>query len=209
MPDVWDRLHDLVAPPIELFCPTTHVYTHGGVEVPSVTQVLKEEGLGVDYGWIQENRPHVLDNARERGEVFDLAANLLDADNLDLDSVDPIIQGYLLSYQLFRAKYCPTFLEIQQWHIYELNGFKYGGTPDRIAVMPDGEWILDLKATAKIDKSYGLQTAAYDPTRTRRRGAVHCFKDGKEAKLWPYEDANDYLDWEAALRIWHRKHKRK
>lgn len=206
---VWEQLHAVVAqnaPPIASYCPISHVYESLGVQVPSVTQILKDAGLGADYSSVPMN---VLENARIRGEAFDEAATLLDQDNLDLDSVDPAIQGLLLSYQLWLTQYCPTFLEIQQWHIYELGGIKYGGTADRIAVMPDGEWILDLKAVSKLYPSYALQCAAYDPTTTRKRGVVHCFKDGKKAKLVEYKDVSDYAVWKAALTVWDWKHKTK
>jgi hypothetical protein len=184
---------------IASYDPESHVYTEGGVEVPSVTQVLKLAGLS-DYSDIPVN---ILETAAARGTALHEATALLDQDNLDLESVDPAIAGYLLSYQRWKELTADwTILEIEQWGIVQLGDMSYGRTIDRRLMEPGGaQWVVDIKTSSKKAAWWAIQLAAYAENSAWRRAVVHCFKDGTPAKLIEYEDDKDFIVWEAALQI--------
>lgn len=212
---VWEQLHAVVAqnaPPIASYCPISHVYSLDGVVVPGVSECLKNAALS-DYSQVPVG---VLQAAADRGTALHEATALLDQENLDLESVDPAIQGYLLSYQLWREKTRPDYLQIENWQIFDCGGLKYGGTIDRIGWLPspivgtdDDLWVLDIKTSSKRQDWWALQTAAYDEKQDKRRGVIHCFKDGKMAQLIEHTEDTDYSIWEACLRIetWKRSMK--
>lgn len=210
MPDVFEQLHAIVAqntPPIASYCPMSHVYSLDGVVVPGVSECLKNAALS-DYSQVPVG---VLQAAADRGTALHEATALLDQENLDLESVDPAIQGYLLSYQLWREStedWC--ILQIEQWKIADCAGMKYGMTVDRQFMAPGGaRWIIDLKTSAKRQDWWALQTAAYDEKQDKRRGVIHCFKDGKTAQLIEYTEDTDYSVWEACLKLEHWKRSQK
>ena len=208
MPDVFDRLHALVKPPpIASYCHRSHVYSLDGVVVPGVSECLKNAALA-DYSQVPVG---VLQAAADRGTALHEATALLDQENLDLESVDPVIQGYLLSYQLWRENARPVYRDIERWGIFDCNGLKYGGTVDRIGFLEMGAeiWVLDIKTSSKRQDWWAIQTAAYDEQQDKRRGVIHCFKDGKAAQLIEYTEDTDYSVWEACLKLEHWKRSRK
>ena len=71
-----------------------HTYHIDGVEVVSVTQALKECGM-IDTKWFTEW-------ARHRGSTVHKCLEFMVKGTLDLNSVDPKIQGYLDAYERFR-----------------------------------------------------------------------------------------------------------
>lgn len=187
--------------PIASYDPESHVYTQDGVQVPSVTAVLKLAGLS-DYSDIPVN---ILEMAAARGTALHEATALLDQDNLDLDSVDPAIAGYLLSYQRWRESVEDwTILAIEQWEIAGGGGRIYGRTIDRKFIEPGGRrWIVDIKTSSKKANWWRIQLAAYADRTDQGRAVVHCFKDGSPAKFIEYADEKDFEVWEAALTIAH------
>jgi len=75
-----------------------HLYLIQGKPVPSVTQVLHSAGLSADYSMVA---PEVLERKRIIGEYVHKATQYLDEGCLDLETVDPEIQGYLTGYEKF------------------------------------------------------------------------------------------------------------
>src|ERR1700752_2641687 len=86
-----------------------HRYEFDGRAIPSVTQVLALSGI-TDVSKIP---PHILERAATLGTAAHVACELLDQDDLDIDSVDPQITGYVLAYQKFRAErgFVPDLIE--------------------------------------------------------------------------------------------------
>src|SRR2546430_413548 len=103
-----------------------HQYECDGRSIPSVTQVLSLSGIS-DVSRIP---PHILERAAAIGTAVHVACELLDQDDLDLDSVDPLLAGYVLAYQKFRAEsgFAPELIEHRAVGI--VSGLRYGFTVD-------------------------------------------------------------------------------
>lgn len=108
-------------PAPEIVLDEQHVY-HVGLEIwPGVNQILTETGL---------MRPYLGDPwYGERGTAVHLACHLLDRDELDPDSVDPQIAGFMEGYRKFKKEtgWMFQFSEERLAHPF----YRYCGTPDR------------------------------------------------------------------------------
>jgi hypothetical protein len=138
------------------FEPQGHVYRVDGVVVPSVTQLLEDAGLTVDYAAIPQA---VLQHARHRGIHVDACCDLLDEDALDWSSVHPEAVPYVEAWARFCAEegYEPAAGQVPLYH----PRYGYAGTADSIGTL-NGHWVVvERKATTKMAATYGLQTAGY------------------------------------------------
>jgi hypothetical protein len=119
------------------------------LQLPRVTEVLVGAGL-IDTTFMTEA-------GRERGTAVHLACQYLDENDLDMDSVDPALVGYLDAYRDFRQQVAMdgSWIEMPQQDPKGL----YRGTPDRILV-DRPRCIYDLKSGAP-QPSTALQLAAY------------------------------------------------
>lgn len=201
MPDVWDKLHDLVAPPPEdVYDPQEHRYRRNGVLVPGATDVLRMAGI-TDYGDIPK---WILERAGAIGTAVHKATEMIDrGESLDPDSIDEAVAGHLLSYNRWLDTVPEImFSEIEKWGVVELGRLPYGMIRDRVAEFNDSIWVLDIKTSSKKADWWPLQLAAYS-NRMTRRAVVWTKKDGSPAKFIEYTDEGDYDVWEAALRVAH------
>lgn len=149
------------------------------IELPSVTTVLKETRM-VDYSMIPQD---VLVAASKRGTVVHEALALWLNDDLDEASLDPMIAGYVQAGMRFvrEARLQPLQVETRVWS----PAYRYAGTFDLTAGMPDGtEAVIDWK-TGLLMPGHRLQLAAYtgtqDAPRKWRRMAVKLNVDGTYA----------------------------
>lgn len=191
----------------------THRYTVNGEQIPSVTQILRESGL-VDYSGIPEATLHY---AAERSVAAHLACHYYDQNDLDPDSLDPVILPYVAAWRQFRED-CPLeILASEQSYLGNLDGLQFGMTLDRLVQFkyhPSTETILDIKCTAAIHRWNAVQLAGYaiglasgKPAKRLARYArliIHLRKDASY-DLHPCEDSNDGEVFAAALRIAHWK----
>lgn len=184
------------------FQPEGHLYAEDGVTIPSVTQVLTLSGI--------DDVSHVpiyhLERAAAIGTAVHEACQFLDEDDLDLDSVHPLVVGYVLAYQRFKQEsgFQPTAIE--QRGIAESCGLKFGYCIDRRGQLDGQEVLLDLKTASKKQASWAIQTAGYAEAidSTGPRIAVHLAKDGGY-KLVRHEDMEDFDVWRGALQVAHWK----
>ena len=139
------------------FDATTHTYLVDGVEVPSVTTILKPL---TDRGYGKVN-PSVLEYAANRGravhealEVYDLGGEL---------EVTPETEGYIRAYLEWEQIYRPSWSGVEQI-VYSV-GDKYIGTLDRVGTLNGTEFaIVDLKTSTPTKEalvSVCVQTSAY------------------------------------------------
>lgn len=137
------------------FDAATHSYTVDGVFVPSVTQVLNEEGLV--YFPIPEEQ---LAFCAWRGSAVHLACLYDDDGCLDESTVQPEHRGYLEAWRKCKAQLRPTFVAAEQ-RLYH-PALRYAGTPDRVVRLPGRArpQLWDLK-TGIPHRATPLQTAAY------------------------------------------------
>lgn len=136
-----------------------HVYRDAsGIFVPSLTQILKLQGLS-DYSGID---PAVLENAARRGtEVHALAAAWNTYGACDPTWITEETQPYFDAYMAFlrdtHFKPDPEWTECSM--IATLNGFKFGVAPDAHGTVGREKWLVEFKCTATRQKSWSIQTA--------------------------------------------------
>lgn len=137
------------------FDAATHSYTVDGVFVPSVTQVLNEEGLV--YFPIPEDQ---LAFCAWRGSAVHLACLYDDEGTLDESTVQPEHRGYLEAWRKGKAQLRPTFLAAEQ-RLYH-PALRYAGTLDRLVQIAGRRrpQLWDLK-TGVPHRATCVQTAAY------------------------------------------------
>jgi hypothetical protein len=182
-----------------LFDKDAHVYTLGTQRLPSVTEILKGAGVIDDQWWT--------DAGRWRGSAVHAACWYDDQNDLDADSLDERLRGYVDAYRKFRAEtgFTPTSIERPLYN--DLLG--YAGTPDRIGTLGDGRHCLpDLKSGAQ-SKVTRYQTAGYagclKSPRKYVRMEVRLRNNGKYS-LQIYEPKDfdrDFADFQALIRVFH------
>lgn len=174
----------------------THVYRVGDRVLPSVTQVLEEVGF-VDKAWYT-------DEGKTRGTYVAEATALWDREELDVDTLDENLRGYLEAWVAFRAAWQCDILAIEEpvWH----PTFWYAGMLDRRARQRDaGKYVLDIK-TGQEQCWHALQTAAYAECLRHRdlihydRAAVYLRPDGT-FKFSRHSDPRDRDIFLAALAV--------
>lgn len=107
--------------PAATFDAATHEYTIRGRIVPSVTQVLDRAGL-VDASWYTPA-------AAQRGTYVHEVCALFDRDELDWESIDESLKGYVTGWAKFRRLMPAKFDVIEEPFWSEEHCF--GGTIDR------------------------------------------------------------------------------
>jgi len=180
------------------FSEHSHTYKVDGEVIPSVTQVLTLAGIS-DVSGIPA---HILQRASEIGTAVHLATELLDKDDLDLDSLDPQIVGYVTAYQRFKEESGVTYELIEHRTTAEYCGIRYGMCVDRVGAIGGKMAVFDIKTSSKPQASWKIQTAAYThglgDADTFERRIVHLCKDGSYKQIC-YDDPNDHTAWGAAL----------
>ena len=176
-----------------------HAYTLGGVRIPSVTQVLS---FGQDLSRIPRW-------TAERGTAFHLATEYLDQDDLDWDSLDPLVRPHVEAYAKWKQHAKPTFM-LSEWKVWgEIDGLRFAGTVDRvICPNPHEQEVIDLKS-GQPRKEHGAQLAAYSAALQQREGlmirgckGVYCLKDGTFSEK-PY-DGREHLEvFRTKLAAWY------
>jgi hypothetical protein len=143
--------------PEVIFDEESHTYTLAGVICPrSVTGLLKKYGLTSDYSDVPRN---VLDLAAQRGRAIAVGRELI-VNGLELDpaTVDPRIAGYLSALMTFWKQSGATLIESEIPHVSPLG---FGFRADIYCFINGRRTVIDDKATFKIPKSIGPQTAGY------------------------------------------------
>lgn len=172
-----------------------HSYAYNGVSVPSVTTILKPLN---DFGFV---RGDVLEYARDRGSAVHEAIELLAADDLDEDSLDPVILPYLDGYRRFLAD--TGFVALASEQMVYHSKFGYAGTFDTIGILNKQRAVIDYKTGASLPISVGPQLAAYQNAYNAgaakggavlARYALHLTGDGGYG-LVRYSDAADWPEF--------------
>lgn len=187
----------------------THTYRLDGAVVPSVTQLLERV-----YEGVYANIPAaILERKSAIGTAVHLATELIDADDLDESSVDPVLVPYLDAYREFLAAEKPQWTMSETPLAHPL--WRYAGTLDRAGILRDEHSIIDIKTVAQLHPAIGVQVAAYDllhqhhisrPTPAKRY-ALQLKPDGTY-RLKPYADPDDYRVFLALVSVynWVSKH---
>lgn len=141
----------------EVIVDDNHVYSEGGKACPrSVTGLLKRYGLSADLSQIP---PRVLERARQRGNAVDAGFRLI-AQGIEIDptSISPEIGNYLNAFSTF---WRDSGAELIESGLPRISPLGFGFCPDLIVFLNGRRTVIDGKATFKIPKSVGPQTAGY------------------------------------------------
>lgn len=138
------------------FDEATHTYALDGVELPSVTHIIRY--LAVDKA--NNADPNMALIARERGSAVHEATVMYDYSGEIPDDFPAEYAPYLEAYVQFVRDYKPGWELIEHQMGNKTLGF--AGTLDRFGVI-DNEWcILDIKTSYKVDiPSLSAQLTAY------------------------------------------------
>lgn len=138
------------------FDEATHTYTLDGVELPSVTHIIRY--LAVDKA--NNADPNMALIARERGSAVHEATVMYDCSGEIPDGFPAEYAPYLEAYVQFVRDYKPGWELIEHQMGNATLGF--AGTLDRFGVIDDKWCILDIKTSYKVDiPSLSAQLAAY------------------------------------------------
>lgn len=189
-----------------------HAYSWEGRRLPSVTQVLR---VLDDFGDVPKD---VLDFAAFRGTAVHEATALADRDDLDEESLDPELAGYVAAWRRFREEsgFEPLLVEHRVVNLQ----LGYAGTVDRVGQLGGRMALLDIKSGSRVPRSAGPQLAGYWEALTwmvehgylerslrlhyRDRYVVHLRPEGRYS-LVPMRDPRDRSIFAAALDIWNWK----
>ena len=141
----------------------THLYRIDGLIVPSVTQVLEDNGFA-DFSRVS---PQILERARVFGEAYHKATEYRDKGILDEATVSTPLVSLLKAWKKFLADYRVEILAVEYRNVSYKHSF--GFTIDRIIRIHDGpnkRWlgkiaILEIKTSSTIDKTVKYQLAGY------------------------------------------------
>lgn len=138
------------------FDEATHTYTLDGVELPSVTHIIRY--LAVDKS--NNADPNMALMARERGSAVHEATVMYDYSGEIPDDFPAEYAGYMEAYVQFCRDYHPKWELIE--HKIGNATLGFAGTLDRFGVIDDKWCILDIKTSYKVDiSSLSAQLAAY------------------------------------------------
>jgi hypothetical protein len=133
---------------------------------------------------------------------------MYDRDDLDMDTLDPVLAPYVRAWIAFRndAGFMPASVE----KIIHNRTYGYAGTLDVVGKIPGASnWLIDRK-TGTAQSWSALQTAAYAEcfNEPHRRGVVELDGEGKY-RLIEHKDRNDIKVFLAALAVvnWNRNNK--
>jgi len=182
------------------FDEVNHLYTFQGRPVPSVSAVIRP--LAQDaYGSID---PDILRRAADFGTAVHACTELLDEDDLDMESVDVAWMPYVTAYRKWKEdvgsalKICA----IEE----RLACVRYAGTLDRICEIYGSPWVVDLKTTSVLHPHIGVQLAAYVALAEQtygkplRRAALQLRRDGTY-RFKEYKSVSDETVFNALLTL--------
>lgn len=132
------------------FDPIEHRYYNEGIEIPSVSSLLKEFGL-VDDRWFTEE-------SRQRGQAIHTLCHYDDIGILRPESIDPQFAPYLEVWRKFRQEtgFKPVFRERPLFSRFNA----YGVTPDAFGHINGVSCIAEIKTGQVYPKAVKLQLAA-------------------------------------------------
>lgn len=161
----------------------THAYYWLGKRVPNVTGILE---LASKYGYV---RADLLEIAQDRGTYVHKMCELDDKGDLHPDEEQGPYAGYLKAWRSFLFDYGADWEAVEERGYSRMYGF--AGTLDRRGLLKrrygTRRWVLDIKTSLRMDRAWGLQTAAYRQIcaetvagwATADRGTVQLREDGR------------------------------
>ncbi|MGE3278121.1 MAG: hypothetical protein AB7O67_23675 [Vicinamibacterales bacterium] len=205
------------------FDPVRHEYRlPGGELVPSVTQILRDTGVSVDFQALSEMSADIgaaITLKRDIGTALHADAHAYDDDDLDWSTVNPLVEPYLRAWATFRANFPHLRPETRERQVFH-GLYRYGGTLDGILVNPDtGHRVLvDLKTGDPEAAGARYQLAGYQlayqfehpETVIHERWSVQLTPDRQVPyRVHPYHDARDAQVWRSIVTTYYAQASRR
>lgn len=131
----------------------SRTFTLDGIPIPSVTEILQQEGF-VDTTWFTEE-------GADNGERRHYMAYLEAKDDLDEDSIDDDDRPYLYAFRdlltLTGAQPIPDLMEKRRVNLI----YRYCGRPDLPVIYNGRKEVWDLKMSPSEQKWHRLQIGGY------------------------------------------------
>jgi hypothetical protein len=185
-----------------------HRYFWNGVEVPSVTTILRPL---TDYGMIPADK---LEIARQKGVAVHKMVELHAKGDLDEETLPEWMVPVLAQWKQFVADtgFEIIFSEHQIYH----PSYGYAGTFDLYGQMRDGDALIDVKRSFFSGSVIGLQLAGYQEAiictlkmaRQAKRYALKLNEIGPY-RLEPFTDKRDFGEFVTALAFYKIKERHK
>lgn len=188
------------------FHPEDHLYTLDGVEIPSVTQVLKEVRI-LDYSFVNQE---VLQRAARFGMAVHRATELYDRGVLDFSTLDGALLPYLEQWIKFRGDFgfSPELIEYRDYS----RKYRFGFTLDRTGVFNKSIYagkraLVDLKTGIDLP-GFRIQTGAYEGVhnelfpKNKIKLRVCVLLSDHGYKIEEHKDKADYSTFLACLQIY-------
>jgi len=193
-----------IATPGLTFEDVGHLYRLGGKEIPSVSQIIRDNRLGPDLSHVAIAD---LEHARALGTAVHAALHYLDEGTLDEGSVDPAVAPYVAAWLHFKAARRVAIVEMERRYADSAHWF--AGTLDRIVAADGGQRVLiDIKSGGVEGANY--QTAAYHflagESPSTRRWAVQLHPERLVPySVHPYTSPRDWRIFRSALELTHER----
>jgi len=176
-----------------VFEPASHSYYLDGVIIPGYSEIAKAMGIVSYFG---DNT-----NAMNFGSAFHLATKFLDKGTLDRDNLDTPLVSLLEGYEQFKQDYLVEILQEYMENPICSFTYRFGVTPDRIALVRGELSIIEFKTNTEMPPSVKLQTAAqklaaeeYYKIKIKKRYGIQFPLTGSY-KPFPYKDKSDEYAW--------------
>lgn len=184
------------------FDEAAHVYRLAGRIIPSVTQVL------CDNGFINKDR--YPEEARVRGSRVHLLCQFFDENDYDAKEAERFgLAGYVESWRKRLVQLGAEVLDIER--LMADHTYLFGGRPDRRVIIKGRQWVLDIKSGgaeywhAYQDGAYARLYAANGEPGPFRRAGVYLKADGSLADFIEHDNPFDAGYFMAFLTTTHRR----
>lgn len=185
--------------PEVIFNEAAHTYTVNGVRYPSVTEVVGM--LRPESGARQD----VIEYKRQIGKALHKAVELYEGNDLDPDSLDPVVAPYFEGWVKFKRDVGFEMLHSEM--IVASTKLRVAGTLDLVGMRAKLIELLDLKAVWTMGDETAIQTAGYSMlyeemtgVKVDRRAGLQLLRDGTY-RYHQYKDANDRNVFLACLSV--------
>lgn len=202
------------------FNPELHEYRVAGAVLPSVTQILGDTGVSVDFdelAGMSHRLGLAISDKRDLGHALHADAHAYDDGDLVWSTVDPRVRPYLDAWVTFRRDtgLVPLTRERRLFH----PTLRYCGTLDGVFKHPDGRLILpDLKTGNPEDAGAQYQTAAYQlafavdhpDLSIAERWSIQLTPEHRTPyRITRYSDFRDFATWQAIVATYYAQASRR
>lgn len=178
---------------------STHTYTLAGRRLPSVSEIIRPLQ---DFSNVPAD---VLAAACEFGTNVHAACDLYNRDQLDWSSLDAPLVPYVKAWAQFLEDSGAVVIA-SECRVYH-DQLGYAGTADVVLAWGKRTAVPDLKATAVVPRTVGVQTAAYAKAYARKHGVAeperYCIHlmDGRYSSH-KRTDPSDWSMFLSCLNVW-------